>query len=143
MKSKIQMRRAKHMIAIWMKPGEAESLVDALDTARRCWNRSSQRTLRVWAKTLHKNPERYEFTGMAFKELVLEDHFSTEEIEQIDIAIRSRTLVVDYDYVIRSIIQHKWVYRLSTEDAINAGIESFYGEGLKHRPAKPVLKSIK
>lgn len=143
MKSKIQMRRAKHMIAIWMKPGETESLVDALDTARRCWNRSSQRTLRVWAKTLHKNPERYEFTGMAFKELVLEDHFSHDEIVLIDKHIRERTLVVDYDYIIRSIIQHKWVYRLSTEESINAGIDSFYGAGLKHRPAKPVLKPCK
>lgn len=140
MKSKIQMRRAKHMIAIWLIPGEAESLIDALDTARRCWNRSSQRTLRVWAKTLNKNPERYEFTGMAFKDLVLEDHFSTEEIDLILAEVRHRTLVMDYDYVIRSIIQHKWVYRLSTEDSIDQGIKAFYGEGLKHRPTKPVLK---
>lgn len=143
MKSKIQMRRAKHMIAIWMEPGKAESLADALDTARRCWNRSSQRVLRVWAKELHRNPERYEFTGMAFKELVLEDHFSDEEICLIDESIRERTLVVDYDYIIHSIIQHKWVYRLSTEDAIKYGIDSYYGKGLLHRPAKPVLKSIK
>lgn len=143
MKTTIQMRRAKHMIAIWMKPGDAESLADALDTARRCWNRSSQRTLRVWAKTLFRNPERYEFTGMAHKELVLEDHFNDEELMLVDEAIRSRTLVVDYDYIVRSIIQHKWVYRVSTEEAIDCGIKAFYGEGLKHRPAKPVLKPCK
>lgn len=142
MKSKIQMRRAKHMIAIWMEPGVPESLTDALDTARRCWNRSSQRVLRVWAKELHRNPERYEFTGMAFKELVLEDYFNHDEICQIDVAIRERTLVCDYDYIIRSIIQHKLVYRLSTEDAIKFGIDAYYGQ-CKHRPAKPVMKPLK
>lgn len=143
MKSKIQMRRAKHMIAIWMKPGDSESLVDALDTARRCWNRSSQRTLRVWAKTLHKNPERYEFTGMAYKSLKLKDHFSTEEAEHIVKHVANVANGSDFDYIIRGIIQHKWVYGLSTEESINAGIDAFYGAGLKHRPAKPVLKSIK
>jgi|AGFS01.1.fsa_nt_gi hypothetical protein len=142
MKSKIQMRRAKHMIAIWMEPGNPESLVDALDTARRCWNRSSQRVLRVWAKELHRNPERYEFTGMATKSLKLTDHFNAEEIDTITKTVYHLN-GADFDHIIRSIIQHKWVYRLSTEDAIKYGIEAYHGEGLKHRPAKPVLKPCK
>lgn len=142
MKSTTQMRRAKHMIAIWLNPGDAESLADALDTARRCWNRSSQRTLRVWAKTLYRNPERYEFTGMAYKQLKLTDHFNAEEVDQVLKAV-SLYNGSDADYIIRSIIQHKWVYRLSTEDAIKYGIEAYNGEGLKHRPAKPVLKPCK
>lgn len=143
MKNKIQMRRAKHMIAIWLKPGDADSLKDALDTARRCWNRSSQRVLREWAKELNKNPERYEFTGMAWKSLKLTDHFSTEEVDHILNKVCLDFHGSDYDYIIRSIIQHKWVYGLSTEDAIREGVAVYYGGSLKYRPKTPVLKGIK
>lgn len=143
MKNKIQMRRAKHMIAIWLKPGDVDSLKDAFDTARRCWNRSSQRTLRVWAKELFKNPERYDFTGMAYKTLKLTDHFSTEEVHTVLQTVCNQFNGADQDYVIRCIIQHKWVYGLSTEESIREGINSFNGSGLSYQPKTPVLKGIK
>lgn len=115
MKSKIQMRRAKHMIAIW---------------------------LRTWAKELYKNPERYEYTGMAYKNLKLCDHFTYEESAQIFAIVRdAEEKDGDAEFMIRSIIQHKWVYRLSTEDAIKNGIDVYYGRNTNtYRPAKPVLK---
>lgn len=143
MKNKIQMRRAKHMIAIWLKPGDTESLKDALDTARRCWNRSSQRVLRVWAKELYKNPERYEFTGMAMKSLKLKDFFSLDDCDFIEYQVNKIANGSDRDYIIRSVIQHKWVYGLGTEDALREGISVYNGGQLKYRPKKPVLKSIK
>lgn len=140
MKSKIQMRRAKHMIAIWLKPGEPESLVDALHTAKHCWNHSSQRILRTWAKELYNNPLRYEFTGMAYKELKLTSYFTQEEIEQVLANVQMHVESTEHDYAIRGIIHHKWVYGLSTEDAIKFGIEVHNGGKLSHRPKTPVLK---
>lgn len=143
MKSKIQMRRAKHMIAIWLKPGDKESLKDAFDTAKRCWNRSSQRVLKTWAKELYKNPERYEFTGMAHKELKLEDFFTEDDCQYVLDTVQEHVSSSDKHYAIRSIIQHKWVYELSTDYAIQYGLEAYFGKGLKFRPKRPVLKGIK
>lgn len=143
MKSKIQMRRAKHMIAIWLKPGNKESLHEAFDTARRCWNRSSQRILRVWAKELYKNPERYEFTGMVYKELKLEDYFSPDDCEFVLDTVNEHVQKDHMHYAIRSIIQHKWIYGLSTDYALQYGLENYFGASLKFRPKTPVLKGIK
>ena len=143
MKSSIQMRVAKHMIAIWINPEHKSiSLSDAFDTIDNTWPGLSRRTLRVWAKTLVNNPERYEFTGMAYKQLKLTDHFTDEEVDHIlkTVYYHHRS---DFDYIIRSIIQYKWVYGMSTEKAIEHGTNAFFGEDIKRRPVKPVLKPIK
>lgn len=145
MKSSIQMRVAKHMIAVWTDVKDEASLQDAFATIDTCWPNLSRRTLRVWAKALHKNPERYEFTGFAFKSFSLLDHFTDEEAGRILVLVRETAKEgSDFEDVIRSIIHHKWVYGMSTEDAIKIGIDTYYGRHTRrYRPAKPVLKPIK
>ena len=100
----------------------------------------------MWVKELHKNPEHYEFTGYAYKTLYLLDHFSDEEAGNILTVVNKLAKdPEDVEYIIRSIIHHKWVYDMSTEQAIHHGIQSYYGTCIsKHfRPAKPKLKGTK
>ena len=144
MKSRIQMNVAKHMIAVWTDVNDKDSLADAFDTINRCWPGRSRRVLRSWAKALHKNPERYEFTGYAFKALSLFDHFDDSEVDLINTKVRAECPRDEVSSVIKSIIHFKWVYGMNTEDAIKNGMDSFYGKNTrKYRPAKPVLKPLK
>lgn len=150
MKSKIQMQVAKHMIAVWIDVNsKKESLTDAYDTIDRCWPQLARRVLRTWAKTLHKNPERYEFTGYAFSKTELKDHFYKDEISFIETLLDSLPTVnkTNYNDVVRSIIHHKWVYGMDTFTSVEHGIASYFNNrteprfNRKYRPAKPVLKS--
>lgn len=145
------MNVAKHMIAVWTDVNDKDSLADAFDTINRCWPRLSHRVLRSWAKAIHKNPERYEFTGYAYKKLNLEDHFSTDEINGIETILELNENVTkeNYDDVKRSIIHHKSCYGMDTYTALDVGSAVYFGNRSeerytrKYRPAKPVLKSLK
>lgn len=144
MKNKIQMRVAKHMFAIWLKPGDKESLKESLSQSGDMWNRLSRRVLRTWIKSLSKNPERYEFTGMAYKELRLCDFFTGEECNDILMKVFNVASGSDVDYILRIICQRKLVYKLDTETTLKEGIEEYCNSGKYHRrPVKPVLKGIK
>lgn len=149
MKSKIQMQVAKHMIAVWIDVNSKnESLTESYDTIDRCWPQLPRRVLRAWAKALHKNPERYAFTGYAFTQPELKDHFYNDEIIVIEALLDSIPTVnkTNYNDIVRSIIHHKWVYGMDTFTAIEHGIASYFKNrteprfNRKYRPAKPVLK---
>lgn len=146
MKSKIQMQVAKHMIAVWLEAGKKESLNDAFYTIEKCWPGLPRRTLRVWAKALYKNPERYEFTGFGYRKLDLADYFNSGEIKAIVQIIENMpdTNTIMQRGMYRSIAHHKYMYGLDSPSAIQAGIGSYFGtEKRRFRPAKPVLKPIK
>lgn len=151
MKSRIQMNVAKHMIAVWTDVNDKNSLNEAFDTINRCWPGLSRRVLRSWAKALHKNPERYEFTGYGFKQTVFEDHFSTDEVNAIEAILELNDNVTESNYgdVERSIIHHKYCYGMDSQTAIDVGIAVYFGNRSeerytrKYRPAKPVLKPMK
>lgn len=151
MKSRIQMNVAKHMIAVWTDVNDKDSLADAFDTINRCWPGLSRRVLRSWAKALHKNPDRYEFTGYAYKKLKLEDHFSTDEVIGIKAVLELHDKVTNENYsdVERSIIHHKYCYGMDAYTALDVGSAVYFGNRSeerytrKYRPAKPVLKSLK
>lgn len=143
MKISKQYRVAKHALAIWMTPGDKESLAESLEWASRSWPNLSQRVLKTWVKELYRNPERYEYTGLAGKELKLEDFFSLDECDYVEMRIRQSTMVVDYDDIIRSICHFKWVYRMSVEDAIKYGIDTYYGKcNQRFYPVAPKLKPL-
>lgn len=148
MKSSAQMNAAKHMIAIWMNPRNP-LLEYAFDTINSCWPMLPRRVLRKWAKELHKNPERYEFTGLAFKKLKLEDHFTTEEIDDITRTVANVAPThTHHEDLYRTIIIHKWVYGYSAAIAIEGALKLTYSSAYKsdyhgtfiRRPAKPALK---
>lgn len=150
MKSTIQMQVAKHMIAVWMKPDDPDALSDAYGIINQCWSGLSRRVLRTWAKALVKNPERYEFTGYAYKQLKLEDHFSTDEVTGIKaiLDLNEEVTTDNYNDVVRSIIHHKYCYGMDAFTAFDVGTAVYFGNNSderytrKYRPAKPVLKPI-
>lgn len=149
MKNKIQMQVAKHMIAVWIDENDpVTSLQNSFELINNCWWGISRRELRTWAKALCKNPERYEFTGYAYKVLSLNDFFDPEEVQLISDAIDS-TGIHDVDRVMieRTIIHHKHVYKMSTEFALKIGIAAYFGNkpypNVNRRPLKPKLKELK
>lgn len=134
MHSKKMMKVAKHALAIWLKPHDEESLKEQLEMCSRCWNCLPQRILKKWVKTLSKNPELYEFTGMAFKEKRLEDHFSTEEIERNSKYLKRAKDSLDtgeYTSLVSNIVIHRWVNKESPDDAFAKGYKDYYGTGYK------------
>lgn len=146
MKSKIQMQVAKHMIAVWTNVNDPDSLKEAFNTINNVWPELPRRELRVWAKALHKNPERYEFTGYAFKTQKLTDHFTDEEIVSV-LDMVQKFAKNNFDNVIRNIIHHKYVYGMDTFSSIEHGLAMNREDNTeerfnrKYRPAKPVLKA--
>lgn len=120
MRTTKQMKVAKHMLAIWLKPNDKETYKESLALASSSWYNLPQRVLKSWVRMLHKDPSKYEFTGLAYKELHLKDHFSTEECNEIELTLKK--FAAD-SYTARNIrryiIINKWVNKLSTQDAIN------------------------
>lgn len=148
MKTKIQMQVAKHMLAVWTNVNDPDSLNDAYAIINSCWPYLSRRVLRTWVKALHQNPERYEYTGYAFKSLKLVDHFTDEEIIGILATVQNMEHGSAFDDIIRSIIHHKYVYGMNTQTALEHGIAVYLGSDeprfhRRYRPAKPVLKPCK
>lgn len=126
MHSKKMMKVAKHSLAIWLKPHDDESLKEQLELCSRSWNCLPQRVLKKWVKTLSRNPEMYEFTGLAFKPMLLVDHFTPEEID------RNQKYLKDLDstersYVVSNIVIKRWVDKLEPDEAFKQGWENYFG----------------
>lgn len=145
MKTKVQMNVAKHMIAVWLKPGDKSSLVQALDCIKSSWSKLPKRELRTWAKALYNNPERYKFTSLGYMNWNdLSQFFSSEEIEMVRLAAQQYSTDPDeVYYIIRSISHSKYCYNLSTTNAIEKGIEVYYSVDKLPRVVKPVLQPLK
>lgn len=125
MRTTKQMKVAKHMLAIWLKPNDNETYKESLALASSSWYNLPQRVLKSWVRMLHKDPSKYEFTGLAYKELYLKDHFSPEECQEIE------ELLIKYDAepntarnIRRYIIINKWVKKLSSREAIDDAFEN-------------------
>lgn len=144
MKLSKQMKVAKHALAIFLKPGDKSSLEQQLEWARNSWPDLSQRVLRSWVKALYVNPERYEFTGMVHKDshFELKNFFNLDEVDWVESVIRDKSLVCDYDMIVRSICHHAYVYKQNVNDATINGIEAYYGSANRFYPADPKLAPL-
>lgn len=130
MHNKKQMKIAKHSLAIWLNPNDPESLKEQLRTCSSSWYNLPQRTLKKWVKTLYANPEKYEFTALAYKEKNLEDHFSTEEIERNQFYFEKRT-ELEKKGIRENAVIYRWVNKLEPDEAFREAYKSYMGTSYK------------
>lgn len=126
MNSRKMMKVAKHSLAIWLKPNDPESLKEQLHMCSQSWNCLPQRVLKSWVKTLSRNPEHYEFTGLAFKQKLLTEHFSPEEIERNQ-KYFTNSDSTEREYLVSNIVINRWVYKMEPDEAFLKGWENYFG----------------
>lgn len=132
MHSRKMMKVAKHSLAIWLKPHDAESLKEQLQICSQSWDCLPQRVLKKWVKTLSRKPELYEFTGLAFKPKRLEEHFTEEEID------RNQKYLANVDsnereYIIGNVVINRWVRKMDPDAAFKEGWENYFGRSYKEK----------